>query len=182
MRNNKPKMNKFSQKHAQSAFSSKLKQRKCHKIWLKSNLKNRNLQKASPKNKQISIKTSPKTSNAQVFKKKRKSTKKQVKFAGKPQGWQYWSTGPHSYGPWVGHSCTTLKFVTVTSIVTKLWYCDTKRQSDTVTEQKRSLALSTSVLPNHFHQPMVHFYWKFYLGPSIRSAKSRPYDVEKTKI
>jgi len=66
---NKCKMSKFSQKHAQCAFSSKLKRQKCHKNWEKSNLQNRTLQKTSPKNKQISIKTSPKTSNPQVFKK-----------------------------------------------------------------------------------------------------------------
>jgi len=50
----------------------------------------RNLQKASPKNKQISIKASPKTSNPQVFKKNRNSTKNNPKFARKPQGWQHW--------------------------------------------------------------------------------------------
>jgi len=40
-------MSKFSQKHAQYAFSSKLKRQKCHKIWKKSNMQNRNLQKTS---------------------------------------------------------------------------------------------------------------------------------------
>jgi len=43
----------------------------------------------SAKNKQILIKTIPKTSNPQVFKKARKATKKQAQFAGKPQGWQH---------------------------------------------------------------------------------------------
>jgi len=60
-----------------------LKLQKCHKIWKKSNLQNRNLQKTSQKNKQISIKTSPKTSNPQVFKKPRNSTKKQAQIRGK---------------------------------------------------------------------------------------------------
>jgi len=49
----------------------------------KSNLQNRNLQKTSPKHKQISIKTSPKRSNPQIFKKKRNFTKKQVQIRGK---------------------------------------------------------------------------------------------------
>jgi len=48
--------------------------------------KSRNLQKTSPKNKQISIKTSPITRNSQVFKKTGNSTKNKPKFAGKPQG------------------------------------------------------------------------------------------------
>jgi len=39
-------MSKFSQKHAQYAFSSKLKQQKCQKIE-KSNLRNRYLEKTS---------------------------------------------------------------------------------------------------------------------------------------
>jgi len=43
----------------------------------KSNPQNRNLHKNKPKNKQISIKTSPKTSNTQVIKNNRNSTKKQ---------------------------------------------------------------------------------------------------------
>jgi len=66
---NKPNLSTFSQKHAQVAFRSKLKQQKCHKIWKKSNLQSRNLKKTSPKINQISIKTSPKTSNRQVLKK-----------------------------------------------------------------------------------------------------------------
>ena len=49
----------------------------------KGNPQNRNLQKTSQKNKQISIKTSPKTSNSQVFKKTRNSTKKQAQICGK---------------------------------------------------------------------------------------------------
>jgi len=55
----------------------------------KSNPQNRNPQKTSPKNKQISIKTSPKTSNPQVSKKNRKTTKNKPKFAGKTQSWQH---------------------------------------------------------------------------------------------
>jgi len=43
--------------------------------------------KQAQKNKQILIKTSPKTSNPQVLK-KRKPTKNKPKFVGKPQGWQ----------------------------------------------------------------------------------------------
>jgi len=34
------------------------------------------------------------------------------------------------------------------SIVTKLWYCDTTQQSDFVTEQERSLAISTRPRPH----------------------------------
>jgi len=45
----------------------------------------------SAQNKQILIKISTKTSNLQVFKKTRKSTKKQAQTRGKPQGWQHWS-------------------------------------------------------------------------------------------
>ena len=44
-------------KNTQYAFSSKLKQQKCHKIWKKSNRQKRNLQKPSPKNKQSKINT-----------------------------------------------------------------------------------------------------------------------------
>jgi len=76
IRKNKPKMTKISQKHAQYAFRSKLKQKIAIKFEKKSNQKNRNLQKTSPKNKQITIKTNPKTSNPQDFKKTRNSTKK----------------------------------------------------------------------------------------------------------
>jgi len=43
----------------------------------------------SAKNKQISVKTSPKTSNPQVFKKTHNFKKNKPKFAGKPQGWQH---------------------------------------------------------------------------------------------
>jgi len=39
----------------------------------------------------MSIKTSRKTSNPQVFRKTLNSTKNKPKFAGKPQGWQHWS-------------------------------------------------------------------------------------------
>jgi len=55
----------------------------------KSNPQNRNPQKTSPKNKQISIKTSPKTSNPQVSKKTARPQKNKPKFAGKAQGWQH---------------------------------------------------------------------------------------------
>jgi len=49
--------------------------------------------KNKPKNKQILIKTSPKTSYPQVFKKPANAQKNKPKFAGKPQGWQHWDTG-----------------------------------------------------------------------------------------
>jgi len=81
-------MTKFSQKHAQYALGENWNEN-CHKVWRKSNQKNRNLQKTSPKNKQISVKTSPKTSNPQVFKKTRNSTKNKPELVGKPQGWQH---------------------------------------------------------------------------------------------
>ena len=68
IRINKPKMSIFSQKRAQYAFSSTLKQQKRQKT-KNSNPQNRNLQKTSPKIKQISINTSPKTSNPQLQKK-----------------------------------------------------------------------------------------------------------------
>jgi len=55
-------------KHAQIAFCSKLKQPNCHKIWKKV-IRKRNLQKTSPKNKHLSIETSPKTSKPQLHKK-----------------------------------------------------------------------------------------------------------------
>jgi len=53
------------------------------------------IDKTSPKNKQISIKTSPNTSNPQVFKITRNTTKNKPKFAGKLQGWhwQHWWWG-----------------------------------------------------------------------------------------
>jgi len=76
IRKNEPKMIKFSQKHAQYTFRSKLKQKIATKFEKTAIKKNKNLQKTSPKNKQISVKTRPKTSNPQVFKNTRKSTKK----------------------------------------------------------------------------------------------------------
>jgi len=79
----------FFQKHAQYAFSSILKQQKCHKVGKNGNPRSRNLQKTSPKNKQISIETSPKTSNMQVFKKNLNSTKNKPEFAVKPQCWEH---------------------------------------------------------------------------------------------
>jgi len=45
-------MGKFSQKHAQYAFSSALKQQKCHKIWKKQSAKQKSA-KNKPKNKQL---------------------------------------------------------------------------------------------------------------------------------
>jgi len=62
------------------------------KFYKKNNPQYRNLQKTSPKNKQIIINTSPKTSNPQVFKKNAYPHKNKPKFAGKPQGWQHWGT------------------------------------------------------------------------------------------
>ena len=67
-----------------------IEQQKWHKMLQKSHLQNINLQKTIPKNKQISIKTSPKTSNPQIFNKTHNSTKNKRKFAGKSQGWQHW--------------------------------------------------------------------------------------------
>ena len=64
----------------------------CHKFWRKSNQKNRNPQKTSQKNEQISVKISAKTSNPQVLR-KTEFHKKKHKFVGKPQGWQHWSCG-----------------------------------------------------------------------------------------
>jgi len=51
------------------------------------------LQETSPKDKQISIKTSPKTSNPQALKKTATPQKNKPKFAGKLQGWQHWLSG-----------------------------------------------------------------------------------------
>jgi len=88
IRKNKPKISKFSKntpnmplavhRNSKSAINVK-----------KSNPQNRILPKTSPKNKQITIKTSSKTSNPQAFKKNRNSTKNKPKFAGKPHGWQH---------------------------------------------------------------------------------------------
>jgi len=80
MRKCNPKMCEFTQKLAQISFWSKLIQQKCHKIWKKSNLQNRTLHKTSPRNKQILIKTSPKTSNPQVLKKTQIHKKNKPKF------------------------------------------------------------------------------------------------------
>jgi len=55
----------------------------------KSNPQYKNLQKTSPKNKQILIKISSKTSNPQFFKENANPRKNKPKFAGKPQGWQH---------------------------------------------------------------------------------------------
>jgi len=49
--------------------------------------KKQSAKQKSAKNTQISIKTSPKTSNPQVFKKTATPQKNKPKFAGKPQGW-----------------------------------------------------------------------------------------------
>jgi len=100
---------KSSRKHAQYAFSSKLKRQKCHKIWKKSNL-----QKTSPKNKQNSIETSPKTSNPQVLKKTATPLKNKPKFAGKTQGWQHCHLS-NSWGLRLVRSCTTFYNAYVTS-------------------------------------------------------------------
>jgi len=55
----------------------------------KKTIRKTNLQKTSPKNTQISIKTSPKTSNPQASKKTRNFIKNKSKFMGKSQGWQH---------------------------------------------------------------------------------------------
>jgi len=57
-------MSKFSQKHVQYAFSSILKQQKCHKIKKKESAK-KQVQKPS----KFELKLSPKPSNPQVFEK-----------------------------------------------------------------------------------------------------------------
>jgi len=67
---NKPKMSKFMQRHAQIAFCGKLKQQKRHDIPKKAIYRTISA-KNKPKNKQLSAKTS----NPQVLKKTRKSTK-----------------------------------------------------------------------------------------------------------
>ena len=56
--------------------------------------------KNKPKNKQISIKTSPKTSNPQVFIKNASPLKNKPKFAGKPQGWRHWGTSFFNRSDW----------------------------------------------------------------------------------
>jgi len=74
-------------RHGDLKNFSKLKQQKCHKIQKKQSAKEK-FAKNKPKNKQISIKTSPKISNPQIFKKTVKPQKK-PEFTGKPQGWQH---------------------------------------------------------------------------------------------
>jgi len=49
----------------------------------KGNAQNRNIQKRSPRNNQLSVKASPKISNLQVFKNNRDSTEKQAQILGK---------------------------------------------------------------------------------------------------
>jgi len=63
----------------------------CHKIWRKSNQKNRNLQKTSPKNKYciFLLKQAQKQATHKSSKKPATAQKNKPKFAGKPQGWQY---------------------------------------------------------------------------------------------
>jgi len=86
---NKPQISKFTQKHAKISFCGKLKEQNGHEIWQKSNPQYRSLQKTSPRNKQILIKTSQKISNPQVFKKPANPQKNKPKFAGKTQDWQH---------------------------------------------------------------------------------------------
>ena len=110
IRKNKPKMSNFSQKHAQYAFSSKLKLQKCHKVWNKSNPQNTNLQKTSPKDKQISIKQAQKQATRKTSKKPATPQKNKPKFVGKPKGWQHCNTLFKS-GPFRGpqsHECQLL--------------------------------------------------------------------------
>jgi len=78
-------MSKFSQKHAQYAFSNKLKRQKCHKIWKKSNMQNRNLQKTS----KFQLKQVQKQATRKSSKKNATPQKNKPKFAGKTQGWQH---------------------------------------------------------------------------------------------
>jgi len=73
-----PKMRKFTQKHAQIAFCSKLKPQKSHKIWKKAIRETETCKKQRRKTSNFKKKTSPKTSNPQVFKKPRNSTTKQA--------------------------------------------------------------------------------------------------------
>ena len=82
---NMPKMSKCTQKHAQIAFCSKLKQQKCHTIWKKSNPLNRickNQGKQQTTFKQNKLKN----------KQPATPQKTQAKIRGKPQGWQHWQT------------------------------------------------------------------------------------------
>jgi len=76
------KLSNFSQKHAQYACSRRLKQQKCHKIWKKCNLQNRNLQKTSPKPRKFQLKQVPKQ-EIRKFSQKRNSTRKQAQICGK---------------------------------------------------------------------------------------------------
>ena len=86
IRKNKPKMIKFSQKHAQYTFRSKLKQKIATKFEETAIKKTKICKKQARKTSKISVKTSPKTSKPQVFKNTRKSTKKQAQIRRKTAG------------------------------------------------------------------------------------------------
>jgi len=85
---NKPKMRKFTQKHAQIAFCSTWKQKKCHKI-KKSNPQNRNLQKSNPKTSNFQIKQARKQAAGKSSRNPAIPQKNIPKFAGITQGWQH---------------------------------------------------------------------------------------------
>jgi len=53
-------MRKFSQKHAQYAFSSVLKQQKCHKIWIKAIRKTEISKKQAEKTRKFQLKQAQK--------------------------------------------------------------------------------------------------------------------------
>jgi len=75
-------MSKFTQKHAQIAMCSKLKQQNFHKLWKKSNPQNRNLQKISSNTNNIHTKQAQKQATRKSSK-KTKLHKKQAHNRGK---------------------------------------------------------------------------------------------------
>jgi len=92
IRKNKTKITKFSQKHAQYALRSKLKQ-KIAIIFEKKEIRKT----------EICKKQAQRTSKIQLKQATRKSSRKPAnpqkskpKFAGKPQGWQHWA-----FWPWI---------------------------------------------------------------------------------
>ena len=79
-------MSKFTQKHAQISFCSKLNTKSAMNFKKKSNPQNKNLQKTSKFNR-----NKPKIKQSASLQAIRKTNppKNKPKFAGKPQGWQH---------------------------------------------------------------------------------------------
>jgi len=98
IRKNKPKITKFSQKHAQNAFRNKLKQKIAINFEEKAIGKTKICKKQAQKTSKFQLKQAQKQATRKFSKKPATPQKNKPNFVGKPQGWQHWIP---TFGIWM---------------------------------------------------------------------------------